>query len=53
MTALAPTPVRSASGESMWTATPARPHDLAVQLLARIDPRLTDGPQPPGPGTPP
>ena len=43
------TSVRSASGESMWTATPARPHDLAVQLLSAIDPRLTDdAPQPAG-----
>ena len=41
------TGIQSASGEGMWLAVPARPHDLAVQLLTAIDPRLTgDAPEP-------
>jgi hypothetical protein len=40
------TGVQSAPGNCMWLATPARPHDLAVQLLSAIDMRLTDDPKP-------
>jgi hypothetical protein len=37
----------SDAGDGMWLVTPARPHDLAVQLLTAIDSRLTGDPQPP------
>jgi hypothetical protein len=40
------TGVHSASGDSVWLATPARPRDLAVHLLSAIDMRLTDDPEP-------
>jgi hypothetical protein len=40
------TRVHSAPGDSVWLATPARPRDLAVQLLSAIDMRLTDDPEP-------
>lgn len=33
---------RAGGGDGRWLVTPARPHDLAVQLLTAIDPRLTD-----------
>ena len=45
------TRIHSAAGDSMWLATPARPHALAVQLLSAIDMRLTD--DPPSPVSPP
>jgi hypothetical protein len=40
---------RAAGGDGLWLVLAARPHDLAVQLLSAIDPRLTDdAPQPAG-----
>jgi hypothetical protein len=43
--------VHGQSGETVWRATPLRPHALAVQLLSAVDIRLTDDPEPqPAPG---
>jgi hypothetical protein len=35
---------RAVAADGMWLVPPARPHDLAVELLTAIDPRLTDNP---------